>query len=113
MTVPVIEIQGIGPKTAEYLKNHGILTAEDLLKDSTNCLEQAPGIGKDRAEQVLKIIATTLVIDGKNPSIKTVSEKDKKKTRKDKKNSDKKNRKNKDKKKDKKKSKDKKKNKKK
>ena len=110
MTVPVIEIQGIGSKTAEFLKSHGILTAEDLLKDGTNCLGQAPGFGKDRAEQVLKVIATSLVIDDKNSSKKTESKKDKKIPGKDKKKSDKKNsrKKDKDKKKNKKNKKDKK-----
>ena len=115
MTISVIEIRGIGPKTAEFLKNHGILTTEDLLKDGTNCLEQAPGFNKDRAEQVLKVIDSSLVIDTKDSSKKTEGKKGKNKTGKDKEKVVKKNsrKKDKDKKKDKKKSKDKKKNKKK
>ena len=106
MTVPVIEIQGIGPKTAAFLKECGILTAKDLLKDDANCLRQAPGFGNNRAQQVLKLITTELIVDSKNTSKQTEGKKGKKKN--DKKNSRKKD---KDKKKDKKKSKDKKKNK--
>ena len=104
MTIPVIEIQGIGPKAAEFLRDNGIVTAEDLLKDGISCLQQVPGFGKKRAEQVIKIIATSLGIDGKNSSVKTDNKKDKKKSKnkkKDKKKSgkDKKKKKKKDKKK--------------
>ena len=101
MTVPVIEIQGIGPKTAEFLKSHGILTAEDLLKDGISCLQQVPGFSKNRAEQVLKVVATSPGFDGKSSSVKIDNKKDKKKSKnkkkdkkksgKDKKKSDKKN----------------------
>lgn len=87
MTVPVIEITGIGPKAAEFLRNKGIFTAEDLLKDGINCLQQVPGFGKNRAEQVLKVITTTLGLGGKKSSSKP----DKKKSKdKNKKKSDKK-----------------------
>ena len=70
MTVPVIEIRGIGPKTAEFLKNHGIITAKDLLKDGTSCLQQAPGFGKNKADQVLKGIASSPAVGGKKSSAK-------------------------------------------
>ena len=46
MTVPVIEIQGIGPKAAEFLRNNGIFTAEDLLKDGVSCLQRCLGLVK-------------------------------------------------------------------
>jgi len=82
MTVPVIEIRGIGPKAAEFLRNNGIFTAEDLLKDGINCLQQVPGFGKNRAEQILKVMTVTLGLGGKKSSAKP--EKKKKKKRKDK-----------------------------
>ena len=101
MTVPVIEIRGIGPKTVEFLKNHGIITAKDLLKDGTNCLQQAPGFGKNKADQILKGIASSLTVDDKKSSAKT--DKKNKKKKKDKKKSGKDKKKSKNKKKDKKK----------
>jgi len=102
MTVPVIEIQGIGPRAAEFLRNNGIFTAEDLLKDGINCLQQVPGFGKNRAEQVLKVITTTLGSGGKKSSVKfdkkkkkgKEKNKNKKKSGKDKKKNDKKAKKN-------------------
>jgi Holliday junction resolvasome RuvABC DNA-binding subunit len=97
MTVPVIEIRGIGPKAAEFLRNNGIFTAEDLLKDGINCLQQVPGFGKNRAEQILKVITVTLGLGGKKSSAKPdkkkkkkSKDKNKKKSGKDKKKSDKK-----------------------
>jgi len=104
MTIPVIEIQGIGPKTAEFLRNNGIITAKDLLKNGARYLQQAPGFGEKRAEQVLKIIASSPGLGGKSSGVKTDNKKKKskdKKKNKDKKKSgkDKKKRKKKDKKK--------------
>lgn len=98
MTVPVIEIQGIGPKAAEFLRNNGIFTAEDLLKDGVSCLQQVPGFGKNRAEQVLKVITTSIGLGDKKSSVKSGNKKKKgkeknknrKKSGKDKKKSDKK-----------------------
>ena len=104
MTIPVIERQGIGPKTAKYLRNNGIITVGDLLKNGTRCLGQAPGFGKQRAEQVLEIIASSPDLEGKSSDVKTDNKKKKskdKKKNKDKKKSGKDKKKKKDKKKDK------------
>ena len=94
MTVPVIEITGIGPKAAEFLRNSGIFTAEDLLKDGINILQQVPGFGKSRAEQVLKVMTVSLGLGGKRssakPDKKKSKDKNKKKSGKDKKKGDKK-----------------------
>ncbi len=96
MTIPVIEIRGIGPKAAEFLRKNGIFTAEDLLKDGVNCLQQVPGFSKNRAEHVLKVITTSLGLGGKRSSAKSDNkkkknkDKNKKKSGKDKKKSDKK-----------------------
>jgi hypothetical protein len=97
MTVPVIEIPGIGPKAAEFLRNNGIFTAEDLLKDGINCLQQVPGFSKNRAEQVLEVITGSLGLGGKKSNVKSdkkkkkkSKDKNKKKSGKDKKKSDKK-----------------------
>jgi len=104
MTIPVIEVQGIGSKTAEFLRNNVIITVKDLLKNGTRCLQQAPGFGKQRAEQVLETIAPSSDPDGKNSDVRTGNKKEKKKSKnkkKDKKKSgkDKKKKKKKDKKK--------------
>lgn len=100
MTVPVIEIRGIGPKAAEFLRNNGIFTVEDLLKDGINCLQKVPGFGKNRAEQVLKVITTSFGPGGKKSSVKTdkkkkkkSKDKNRKKSGKDKKKSNQKNKK--------------------
>jgi Holliday junction resolvasome RuvABC DNA-binding subunit len=82
MTIPVIEIQGIGPKTAEFLRNNGIITVKDLLKNGTRYLQQAPGFGQKRAEQVLEIIASSPDTDSKSSGVKTGDKKDKKKNKK-------------------------------
>jgi Holliday junction resolvasome RuvABC DNA-binding subunit len=87
MTVPVIEIPGIGPKAAEFLRNNGIFTAEDLIKDGINCLQQVPGFGKNRAEQVLKVITATLGLGSKKSSAKPDKKKKKKSKDKNKKHS--------------------------
>ena len=90
MTVPVIEIPGIGPKAAEFLRNNGIFTAEDLLKDGINCLQRVPGFGKNRAEQVLKVMTASLGLGGKKSSAKPDKKKKKKSKDKNKKKSGKK-----------------------
>jgi Holliday junction resolvasome RuvABC DNA-binding subunit len=82
MAEPVIEITGIGPKAAEFLRNNGIFTAEDLLKDGINCLQQAPGFGKNRAEQVLKVMTASLGLGGKRSSAKSDKKKSKDKNKK-------------------------------
>ncbi len=82
MTVPVIEITGIGPKAAEFLRNNGIFTAEDLIKDGINCLQQVPGFGKNRAEQVLKLMTATLGLGSKKSSAKPDKKKSKDKNKK-------------------------------
>ena len=102
MTVPVIEIRGIGPKAAEFLRNSGIFTAGDLLKDGIKCLQKVPGFGKSRAKHVLKGIVGSLAVDVKKSSVKSgkkkkkgkKKDKNKKKSGKDKIKSDKKGKKN-------------------
>lgn len=52
MSVPVIKISGIGPKTAEYLKASGIHTVLDLIKAGPQSLISAPGFSPGRAAMV-------------------------------------------------------------
>ena len=124
MTIAVTQINGIGPKTAEFLKKNRITTVEALVKSGTKVLSQATGFNEERAAKFVaegvKLLAagpakTTSRVKAK-PATKVKSEKsDKKKDKKDKKGKkDKKDKKSKDKKgkKDKKNKKDKKKNKK-
>ena len=46
-------IEGIGPKTAMVLKDHGLDTVEKISKISAEELSQVPGIGKATAEKVI------------------------------------------------------------
>ncbi|MFW9851542.1 MAG: 30S ribosomal protein S4 [Candidatus Thorarchaeota archaeon] len=46
-------IEGIGPKTAMVLKDHGFDTVEKIAKVSADDLSQVPGIGKATAEKVI------------------------------------------------------------
>ena len=117
MTIAVTQINGIGPKTAGFLKKHRITTVEALVKSGTRVLSQATGFNEERAAKFVaegvKLladapakIATRLKA---KPATKVKSEKsDKKKDKKekkDKKTKDKKGKKDKKNKKDKKKNK--------
>jgi len=53
MTTPVIKVNGIGPKTAEFLKNHRITTVEALVKSGIAKLSLAPGFNQNRATIVI------------------------------------------------------------
>ena len=46
-------IEGVGPKTAMVLKDHGLDTVEKISKISAEELSQVPGIGKATAEKVI------------------------------------------------------------
>lgn len=54
MTTPVNRITGIGPKTAAFLTQHGIETAEALLQADIAILAAAPGFSLTRAGNVLQ-----------------------------------------------------------
>jgi helix-hairpin-helix protein len=62
MTTPVSEVNGIGPKTVEYLKGRRITTVEALVKRGASVLESAPGFSPGRAANVLQV--ATAVLDG-------------------------------------------------
>ena len=61
MTVSVISVPGLGPKTAEYLEKQGITTAEALLEAGLDALVAAPGFGDSRARKVMDTAATMVV----------------------------------------------------
>ncbi|MFW9852535.1 MAG: helix-hairpin-helix domain-containing protein, partial [Candidatus Thorarchaeota archaeon] len=46
-------IEGIGPKTAMVLKDHGFDTVEKIAKATPEELSQTPGIGQATAEKVI------------------------------------------------------------
>ncbi|HUX07752.1 MAG TPA: helix-hairpin-helix domain-containing protein, partial [Acidobacteriota bacterium] len=50
----VTELPGIGPKTAERLKEAGIETIEQLSEMSIEEIAEIPGLGKKTAEKILK-----------------------------------------------------------
>jgi transcription termination/antitermination protein NusA len=49
----VDEIEGVGEKTAEILKTHGVITVQDILKADVEGLSTLPGIGVKRAEKLI------------------------------------------------------------
>jgi hypothetical protein len=54
VAIKVIDVPGIGPKTAEYLIAEGLETAEDLVNAGIGQLMQAPGFHLNRATSVLE-----------------------------------------------------------
>lgn len=112
MTIPVSKVNGIGPKTTEYLKSKNITTVAGLVKYGVANLALAPGFSSGRATTAIN--EAEKLIGGKSVSSSSastkntasVNSKNKKSDKKNKKNKDKKNKKaKKDKKKDKKKNK--------
>ena len=55
MTTKLIEVPGIGPKTAEYLQAQGLATVEDLLQAGIEELMKAPGFHLSRALKPLEL----------------------------------------------------------
>jgi predicted RecB family nuclease len=53
MTTPVSMVDGIGPKTTEFLKTRRITTVEALVKQGPSILETAPGFSPGRAATVM------------------------------------------------------------
>lgn len=50
---PVEQIEGVGEKTAEILKAHGLATVQDILKANIESLSTLPGIGTKKAEKLI------------------------------------------------------------
>lgn len=104
MTTPVVNVIGIGLKTAAYLKTKRITTAEKLITYGAENLAKAPGIGLARAEAAIanakQLIGKTVTPGKSTTSKKSINknkgQKKEKKPKKDKgKKKDKKNKKNK------------------
>lgn len=98
MTTPVNKVNGIGPKTTEFLKSQGITTAEALIKSGVEKLALAPGFNQSRATTAIDA-ANTLINEPQSkvpsiitakPSSKARTAKSDKKDKKGKKNKDKK-----------------------
>ncbi len=53
MTTPVNKVNGIGPKTVEFLKTKRITTVETLIKRGAAILETAPGFSSGRAANAI------------------------------------------------------------
>jgi len=58
MTTPLRKVTGIGPKTAEFLQQRGIESAEQLLAAGRESLSGAPGFSAARADSVLQAAAS-------------------------------------------------------
>jgi hypothetical protein len=61
MSIAVVNVPGIGPKTAEYLEKQGITTAEALLEAGVEVLALSPGFGDARARKVMDAAAALVV----------------------------------------------------
>ena len=100
MTTPVIKVNGIGPKTAAYLKTKRVTTAERLITYGVDNLAKAPGIGLARAQTAIDnakqllgqtqtksatVTKATVKKKVKNKDKKEKKDKDKKKNKKNKK----------------------------
>ena len=100
MTMPVNKVNGIGPKTTEYLKTKNITTVAALIKYGVTNLADAPGFSPGRATTAIneakKLMAGTGSSSSKATSEKSKAPKSDKKNKKNKKNKkDKKSKKNK------------------
>jgi hypothetical protein len=84
MKVSVIQVAGIGPKTAVFLKEHGIDSVEALLASGVGVLAQAPGFGETRARQVLDAASALLLAEVATATGETGKKKTKKKKKKQK-----------------------------
>ncbi|GJM04440.1 MAG: hypothetical protein DHS20C09_04310 [marine bacterium B5-7] len=91
MTIPVNKVNGIGPKTTEYLKLKKVTTVAALVKFGVANLSLAPGFNTGRATTAINAAKKLISIStASKPTKKTRSENIKSKNKK----SDKKNKKN-------------------
>lgn len=75
MAVNLLDVPGIGVKTADYLVKQGIGSAEALLAAGLEALIAAPGFGEARARRVL-VAAAGLVVEQEEAALpKTGKEK--------------------------------------
>lgn len=51
---PITQIAGVGEKTAEILKAHGVSTVQDILNTDREKLSKLPGIGIKKAEKIIQ-----------------------------------------------------------
>jgi N utilization substance protein A len=51
---PLDQIEGVGEKTVEILKTHGLKTVQDILKADIEGLSALPGIGVKKAEKLIQ-----------------------------------------------------------
>ena len=93
MTIPVNTVNGIGPKTTEYLKTKNVTTVAELVKFGVTNLSLAPSFNPGRATTAINE-AKKLISGSSTSKTKKSDKKDKKnKKTKDKKKKDKKNKK--------------------
>ena len=53
MPTPVKLVNGIGPKTTEYLDSKGVTSVQQLIKFGVAALSEAPGFSPGRAENAM------------------------------------------------------------
>ncbi|MBN1492665.1 MAG: transcription termination/antitermination protein NusA [Candidatus Omnitrophica bacterium] len=59
----ISDLGGVGVKTEELLKDHGIKTVKDIIKLTAEDLEQIPGLGRKTAEKIIAA-AQKLIVSG-------------------------------------------------
>ncbi len=57
---PVSELPGLTQRVVDLLEGAGIKSVEDLIEMEQESLEQVPGVGKNTAKQILKILAESV-----------------------------------------------------
>ncbi|MCR9143340.1 MAG: transcription termination factor NusA [bacterium] len=57
---PVSDLPGLTARVVELLEGAGIKSVEDLIEMEQESLEQVPGVGKNTAKQILKILAESV-----------------------------------------------------
>ena len=62
---PVVQMEGVGEKTAEVLEASGIRTAGDVLKMDVEKLSTLPGIGLKKAEKLIQSAQRHIEAEGK------------------------------------------------
>ena len=80
MTMSLVNVVGIGPKTEIYLVEHGITSVEKLIAEGSEILSSAPGFNPSRAEAAIKSAESLIAKETPQETLATSEEKKNKKS---------------------------------